>query len=194
MPGRLSGEFVALRPLGVDDAALTLAWRRSPRARLLLDGAGSVEEQARWIARRPETERNFVIETLAGTPLGMLSLLDIDPVHRRAESGRFLIGDEQAARGLPAAVEAMKLLYQLAFDDLRLQRIYGIVAEGNRRMITWQRYLGMQEEGRLRRHLWVDGSWQDAVCLALLEEDYRAIALPRMEALVDAARPRQEAT
>lgn len=193
MPGRLTGEFVALRDLRVEDAELTLAWRRSPRARHLLEGAQTVAEQERWIAERPATERNFVIETVAGTPLGMLALVDIDPIHRRAETGRFLIGDEQSARGIPAAVEAMHLLYGLAFDDLRLQRLYGIVAEGNRRMITWQRYLGMREEGRRRRHLRIDGAWQDAVCLALLEEDYRAVALPRMEALIGAGRPRQEA-
>jgi RimJ/RimL family protein N-acetyltransferase len=119
----------------------------------------------------------------------MLSLIDIDLVHRHAETARFLIGDEQAARGLPAAVEAMKLLYQLAFDDLELVRIYGTVAESNARMIKWQRYLGMVEEGRLRQHLYIDGAWQDAVCLGLLADEYRTVTLPRMNALIAAARP-----
>jgi diamine N-acetyltransferase len=192
VPGRLTGEFVALRPLAVEDAAMTLAWRQSPRAGLLSAGTSTVADQERWIASRPGTEQNFIIETTTGAPLGMLSLVDVDPVHQRAESARFLIGEERAARGIPAAVEAMLLLYRLAFDDLGLQRVYGIVAEDNRRMINWQRYLGMQEEGRLRRHLRIAGRWQDAVCLGLLDEDYRTVALPRMEALISAARPRKE--
>jgi len=188
----LTGEHVALRPLEPGDAELTLAWRRGPRARLLLDGAGTVEEQRAWIASRPPTERNFVIELRDGRPVGMLSLVDIDLVNRRAESGRFLIGDEEAVRGVPAAVEAMLLLYRLAFDELGLERIYGIVAEENRRMIKWQRYLGMQEEGRLRRHVRIDGRPCDVICLGLLAEEYRAQAEPRMRALIAAAKPRKE--
>ncbi len=46
----------------------------------------------------------------------------------------------------------------------------------------------MVEEGRLRRHLFIDGAWQDAVCLGLLDEEYRSVSLPRMNALISAAR------
>lgn len=114
----------------------------------------------------------------------MLSLIAIDLVNRRAEPSRFLIGDEDAVKGTPAAVEAMVLLYQLAFDELGLSRVYGTVASGNVLMIKWQKYLGMKEEGRLRRHYYIGGAFQDAVCLGLLVEEYRQTALPRMKALV----------
>jgi diamine N-acetyltransferase len=189
---RRSGEFIDLRPLRIEDAVLTFAWRQAARARLLNAGAPDVEAQARWIAGRPASEYNFIIERKDGRPLGMLSLVGIDKVNRHAESGRFLIGDEEGARGMPAAVEAMKLLYQLAFDELDLVRVHGTVASGNGRMIKWQKYLGMKEEGRLRQHYFIDGSWQDAVCLGLLAEEYRREALPRMEVLIKVAR--QQAT
>jgi len=122
--------------------------------------------------------------------VGMLSLVDVDRTNRRAEPGRFLIGDDAAVQGVPAAVEAMKLLYELAFDELDLVRVCGIVAAGNTLMIKWQRFLGMREEGRLRSHLFLDGRFQDAVFLGLLVEDYRATTLPRMNALIAAARSR----
>ncbi len=188
----LTGEFVALRPLTSDDAQLTLAWRQSRRARFLNTGAQTVSDQAAWIAHRPDSERNFIIELADGRPVGMLSLIDIDLVNRRAETSRFLIGDEDAVRGVPAAVEAMKLLYEYAFGELGLIRLYGTVADGNRRMVQWQKYLGMQEEGRLRRHYLLDGEWHDAVCLGLLEHEYLEISLPRMNALIGAARPSAE--
>lgn len=184
----LSGEFVTLRPLRVEDAELTLAWRRADRAALLNRGAQSVEQQREWIAARPESERNFIIELTGGCPVGMLSLVAIDPVNRHAESARFLIGAEQAVRGVPAAVEAMKLLYELAFEQLELERVWGMVAGDNRLMIKWQRYLGMKEEGRLRRHYFIDGRVQDAVCLGILAEEYRNLARPRMDALIAAGR------
>ncbi|MES2151901.1 MAG: GNAT family N-acetyltransferase [Pseudomonadota bacterium] len=184
------GEFVRLRPLAVSDAAITWAWRHAQRARFLNAAAGTVEQQAAWIAARPAAEYNFIIELKDGKPVGMLSLVDVDPVNRRAEPGRFLIGDEQAAKGVPVAVEAMKLLYELAFVQLGLVRVCGIVAANNGLMIKWQKFMGMKEEGRLRRHLCQDGVFHDAIFLGLLDDDYRKLALPRMNALIGAARPR----
>lgn len=184
----LQGQYVNLRPLQVGDAAITFAWRQGARAVLLNQGAQTVEQQARWIATRPAGEYNFIIETRNGHPIGMLSLTDIDAVNRVGEPGRFLIGDEAAAQGLPAAAEAMKLLYELAFDRLELRRVWGIVASENRRMIKWQTYLGMAREGCLRRHLFVNGQLQDAIVFGLLEEEYRRVTQSRLESLIAAAR------
>ena len=184
----LAGQFVNLRPLTVADAELTFAWRQSARAILLNQGTQTGEQQARWIASRPPSEHNFVIETKRQQPIGMLSLTAIDSVNRVGEPGRFLIGDEDAAKGLPVAAEAMKLLYQLAFDTLKLRRVWGVVASDNRRMIKWQIYLGMTQEGRLRQHLSIHGRLQDAVVFGLLDSEYRGVTLPRLEALIAAAR------
>jgi RimJ/RimL family protein N-acetyltransferase len=186
----LRGEFVHLRPLQVADAELTFRWRSAARARFLNDGARTVEEQAAWISGRPASEHNYVIQLVGGRPVGMLSLTGIDPVHRRGEPGRFLIGDEAAVQGVPAAVEATKLLYQLAFDELGLVRLCGIVAAENTLVTKWQKFLGMRDEGRLRDHLFLDGRFQDGLFLGLLVEDYRTTTLPRMNALIAAARTR----
>jgi RimJ/RimL family protein N-acetyltransferase len=180
----LRGRWVSLRPLVASDAAVTHAWRLGERARHLNGAAGSVEEQARWIAARPKGEFNFVIVLADSRPIGMLSLVSVDLANRRAESARFLIGDEAAARGAPAAVEAMRLLYGFAFDELRLERVYGVIEAGNQLMIKWQKYLGMREEGRFRRHFVMGGEFRDAVALSLLADEYRTVALPRMRSLM----------
>jgi RimJ/RimL family protein N-acetyltransferase len=186
----LHGTFVRLRLIQMADAEMTLRWRQTERAALLNRGAQTVAEQVAWIAARPASEHNFIIELLAtDRPVGMLSLTSIDLVHRRAEPGRFLIGEPEAVQGIPVAVEAMKLLYELAFDRLPLIRVYGTVAADNPLMIKWQKYLGMKEEGRLRSHYFLDGRFQDAICLGLLVDEYRAVTLPRMRALIAAARP-----
>ena len=183
----LIGKYVALRPLRVDDAELTLGWRQSDRAILLNRGAASVADQAAWIASRPKTELNFVIQLRSGQPVGMLSLVNIDEVNRRAEPARFLIGDPDSVKGLPVAVEAMKLLYELVFDQLGFHRVYGTVVADNRLMVTWQKFLGMKEEGRLRQHYFVAGRFHDAICLGMMDDEYRTVALPRMNALIGAA-------
>ena len=187
---RLVGEFVLLRPLTPQDAEITHRWRHDARALHLNRSAATVADQARWIAGRPASEFNYIIELIGGPPIGMLSLVTIDLANRRAESARFLIGDEAAAKGAPAAVEAMKLLYELAFDRLGLERIYGVIEERNRRMIKWQKYLGMVDEGRLRRHMRMDGEFVDVMSLSLLADEYRAVTLPRMRGLMAMGRPR----
>ena len=184
------GEFVRLRPLDVADAELTYQWRYADRAKYLNRAASSVLAQVKWIESRPASEKNFIIELNNGLPIGMISLINIDHVNHHAESSRFLIGNEDAVKGIPAAVESMKLLYELAFDQLELVRISGTVAENNKLMIKCQKYLGMKEEGRLRKHLCQDGQYFDAVCLGVLVDEYRKVTLPRMNVLIAAARPR----
>ena len=184
----LHGEFVDLRALRVDDAALTFGWRQGERAMLLNKGADTALQQARWIASRPASEHNFIIALKNGHPVGMVSLTGIDTVNSHAEPGRFLIGDEQAARGVPVAAEAMLLIYELAFDRLGLHRVFGTVAGDNTLMMKWQRYMGMIEEGRLREHYFINGHFQDAVMFGLLETDYRRTAQHRLKGMIAAAR------
>jgi len=180
----LTGRYVNLRPLRTEDSAMTLGWRLSDRATLLNLGAESVHEQSAWIASRPVDEFNFVIELRSGHPVGMLSLVNIDMVHRRAEPARFLIGEPDQVRGLPVAVEALKLLYELAFDRLGLHRIHGTVVAENRQMLKLHLYLGMKEEGRLREHQFIAGRFHDIVCVGMMENEFRTIALPRIRALM----------
>jgi diamine N-acetyltransferase len=186
----LQGEFVDLQSLTVKHAELTLNWRHSARAHNLNQGAQTVEQQAAWIAARPVSEENYLISLKSGVPVGMVSLCGIDLVNRRAESARFLIGDEGAVRGVPAAVEAMKLLYQRAFEELGLARVFGTISSDNTLMMKWQKFLGMKEEGRMRQHFFINGHFQDAVMFGILESEYRGAALPRMNSLIAAGRAR----
>jgi RimJ/RimL family protein N-acetyltransferase len=185
----LRGTYVLLRPLTVEDAELTLRWRLDERASLLNRGAVTVADQVAWIASRPTAELNFVIELASGESVGMLSLINIDRVNRRAEPARFLIGEPDSVRGLPVALEAMKLLYEYTFDELKLHRVHGTVVADNHLMLKWQRFLGMREEGILRQHYFIGGEFRDAISLAMLEDEYRTVALPRMNALIGRPRP-----
>jgi RimJ/RimL family protein N-acetyltransferase len=183
----LIGEFVNLRPLEVEDASITFNWRSSQRASLLNVGSKTVDDQKEWIERRTKSEYNFIIELKNKIPIGMLSLVNVNDINKNAETARFLIGDETSAKGIPAAVEAMKLIYGFAFDYLKLVRLYGTVASENKLMVKWQMYLGMKEEGRMRNHYFVGGRWQDAIMLGLLVDEYREKSLPRMNSLISVA-------
>jgi diamine N-acetyltransferase len=185
--GCLIGRFVTLRPMLAGDAEVTYRWRSGERARLLNQGAKTVEQQAQWIAARPAGEYNYIIELKdGGAPVGMLSLVNVDLANGHAETGRFLIGEEELVRGIPVAVEAMQLLYVLAFRELKLRRLYGTIAAHNVRMIKWQKYLGMKEEGRLRQHYNIGGVFQDAVFMGILADEFEHVFIPRAKILLAA--------
>jgi RimJ/RimL family protein N-acetyltransferase len=179
----LVGKYVTLRPIEVTDAEITQKWRTSGRAFLLNPGAQNVVEQAAWIAMRPDTEYDWIMD-VGGSPVGMIALVDIDLRHHRAEAGHFLIGEPEAVQGKPIAAEATRLMYGYAFDVLGLHRVYGILSAENEKMVKWNLTMGMKEEGRLRDHYFLNGHFQDAICLGLFKDEYLTLTMPRLRSLI----------
>ncbi len=177
-----------LRPIESHDASLTFNWRTSDKGALLGGAPASLEAQAAWIQSRPESEFNWVIELASSRqPVGMLSLTNVDTRNRNAQTGRFIIGRDDLVRGKPVAVEAMFLLYCFAFEDLGLHRLYGYIRADNRRMIKWQQYLGMQQEGVWREHLTSGEDFSDAILLGLLARDFAGGVKNRMARMIKMA-------
>ena len=187
--GPQEGRFVRLRPLVESDDAITLAWRSSERAQLLNDGATTIADQRAWIADRGVDELNFIIEKVDGTPVGMISLVNIDLREGSAEPARFLIGEERTCRGIPAAAEALSLLYALAFDQLRLTSLYGYVVEDNTLMIKWHRYFGMRTLGVGPETVTIGGQSHRLVKVVMTMDEYRSIARPRFASLLSFTTP-----
>jgi len=178
---RLEGEFVTLRPLEVDDAARTLAWRLGARAQHLQEGAQTEDAQRAWIAAHSAAagELNFIIEC-RGVPVGMVALLEINRQNRSAVMGRLLIGEQEAAAGAPVFYEAELLLCDYAFDALKLHKLYGEIMEDNTGMVRTRQYLGYHQDGVLRDHYFARGSFHNAVAVSLLEDEYRRVCRPKL--------------
>jgi RimJ/RimL family protein N-acetyltransferase len=183
----LTGRNVILRPLTPDDAEATNSWRNSGRAFLLNRGARTIEEQRAWIRSRPDDEYNFIQQLVTGEAIGMISLLDIHPVHKYAEIGHFLIGEPDLVKPFgpgKIAAESLRLMYGFVFDILKLHSHWGPVASDNESMIRWNTFLGTAPIGRLKDHYFLDGHWQDAVLFEMTEDIYRNITLPRLRGLI----------
>ena len=163
---------------------MTFKWRKSTRDKYLNQGSKTVKEQQKWIVSRPSNEFNYIIETKNEKPVGMIPLIDIDLINLKAEPGRLLIGNKERVKGLPAAFEAMKLIYEIAFDLLKLHRVYGTIPEENTEMIKFQKYFGLKKEGRLRKHYYINGRFQDAICFGLLINEYINVTLTRLNNII----------
>jgi RimJ/RimL family protein N-acetyltransferase len=80
-----------------------------------------------------------------------------------------------AYRGRGYGTEAIELVLGLGFDGIGLHRVELDVLSINARAYSLYENIGFRVEGR-RRDAYRDGEgWCDAIIMAMLEEEYRAL-------------------
>jgi RimJ/RimL family protein N-acetyltransferase len=181
----LSGSLVTLRPLTVDDAAITLRWRLGGRAKYMQEGARTENDQRAWIAAHANEPGGYTfIQEYRGAPVGMVALQQIDSVNRSTVMGRLLIGEPELVGTAPVFFESEILLCDFVFDRLEMHKIYGEIMEDNIGMIRTRLYLGYRQDGLLRDHYFVRGAFRNAVAVSLLETEYRRVARPKLVQMI----------
>ncbi|HXJ84308.1 MAG TPA: GNAT family N-acetyltransferase [Candidatus Methylomirabilis sp.] len=124
----LEGDRVVLRLLEEADLPRTLAWRNQEHIRRWFVHSALIapEQHRQWFAAYRERDDDFVfvIEETRDLrkPVGQVSLYRVDWNRHRAEYGRLMIGEADAAgRGL--AREATALLVRYAMTSLGMREI-----------------------------------------------------------------------
>lgn len=179
------GKYINLRLVTIGDAEVIVKWRNSDKAKYLNKGASEVEDQIKWLQNRPDNEYNYIIETKFNLPVGMISLYSINYRDKNAEPGRLILGDSETIKDKPIVYEALLLIMDMAFNELKLHRIYGSISSDNSDMIKFHKYLGMKEEGILKDNYFRNGEYQDAVILRLLENEYKNTYRKKLLVMMD---------
>lgn len=117
-----------------------------------------------------QTERRFIIEH-AGSRVGLVELVEIDYVHRRAE---FQIIIDPAHQGHGYASAAALLAMDYAFSVLNLYKLYLIVDKENHRAIGIYTKLGFDVEGELIHEFFVNGEYRNAIRMCIFQHQYLA--------------------
>ena len=181
----LQGRLVKMRLLKPKDAEITFAWRNSQRAQYLNRGATDVESQRRWIINSENNgDLNFVIE-YKKTPVGMLSLCDINPRNHSFIMGRELLGEPEIIGNAPVVFESEILILDYAFEKLGMHSSYGDVMGTNTGMLKMRRFLRWNRSGIFKEHFFVNGEYVDAVLFSLLKDDYYSTTRKIMQSMVD---------
>ena len=173
----LHGTRVTLRPIRRDDLPRLNAFNNDVEVEL----AGGGDPPLPQSLERMEAEfdaaasgggrdgTSFVIEA-DGVLIGHCALFNLHAVAHRMELG-ITIGD-QAYWGKGYGREAVQLLVDYGFRHHNLHRIFLEVHGRNERAMRAYQACGFVEEGRLRQHVWSDGSYDDLVVMGILKGNH----------------------
>ncbi len=116
-----------------------------------------------------QSERRFILE-LDGQMVGLVELMEIDYIHRRAE---FQIIIDPKFQGHGYAVSATKLAMKYAFHVLNLHKLYLVVDKLNEKAIHVYEKVGFIREGELIDEFFVDGTYHDAIRMCIFQHQYQ---------------------
>ena len=103
--------------------------------------------------------------------LGGLTLSNVRRGVTQACTLGYWVGAPYARMGFMS--DALSAVLPFVFDHLRLHRIEAACLPHNQASIRLLERTGFTREGLARRYLKINGSWQDHVTFALIEDDVR---------------------
>ncbi len=177
------GTLVYLRPLEPDDLEAVHRWFEDHRiASLMGDLPRSLARRRQvydaHLAEEGETHAQFVICRLADdVPVGRMDLFEIDRRHGSACLG-ITIGDP-ADWNQGYGTDAVNAVVDLAFGQLRLERVWLDTDVSNARAQAAYTKAGFVREGVLRHSFFEQGRWSDDIRMAMIRSDWDALARPR---------------
>ena len=175
----LHGERVTLRAVTRDDIKTYCRFRNDveivlladplpPRPRSLDEMLADYDE----LQRHPTNNPWFAIEA-DGSFIGQCILHNFDRAAGTCELGISIGEREYWSQGYGR--EVVSLLLDYAFRLLNLHKVWLTTNATNERAIRSYLACGFREEGRLREHYWIAGSYDDAVYMGILRSEWHAI-------------------
>lgn len=116
--------------------------------------------------------RMFAIKTKTNDYLGNIEITNIDQRHGKGEIG-IMIGDRKS-RGKGLGKEAINLLVNFAFQQMRMNRVYARVLEFNAVAQKCFLQCGFKEEGRERQGFYCDGKYWDVIMYGILSQELKS--------------------
>jgi RimJ/RimL family protein N-acetyltransferase len=168
------GEKTRLRGIEREDIPTFVRWFNDPEVRRYLEMylPMSKAEEEQWFEAHLESDSNrfFGIETGEGVLIGNVGLHSIDWKNRSAVLGIVIAEKEYWGKGYGS--DAITTLLRFVFGEMNLHRIHLSVFDFNERAIACYEKCGFRHEGRAREALYRDGSYHDALHMAILRQDF----------------------
>lgn len=173
MPGPtfLHGSRIELRVVEEEDLPYLQALINDPAvwSTLFQNRPLSMDDEREWLDQvRADDGRLHLLICEDEEPRGIVGLSEIDANWGTAEVGYYI---DPAHTGNGFATEAVGVLLEYAFDQLRLEKLRADVIASNVASARVLEKNGFVEEGCLRDHAYIDGARQDVRLYGRLPSD-----------------------
>lgn len=164
--------MLTFRKLQDSDLAQVLEWRTSSHVTkyMYTDIEKSMENQIKWFSKisSDNTQYYWIIE-MKSKPIGLISLNQLDKQNKKS-SFAYYIGD------LDYAIIAGRIhpyLYNFAFFELGLNKLYAEVMQGNDGMMKMHHHYGFTEVATFKEHIYKYNTFHDVVYFELLAKEWK---------------------
>lgn len=171
----LSSDRISLRPLRRSDIP-TLQSQANDKSISKsipsIDYPYTMEHARRWVnCTRRLARQNTACHLGIERPIvkGLVGIIGIKNLNGADRNGELECWLGREFRGQSYASEAVRLMLNLAFNDLQLHRLYAIVAAWNGPSIKLLERHGFVREAIWREATWSDNRWHDVYGYGMLE-------------------------
>lgn len=123
-----------------------------------------------WFDEKDNSVRRDCVIEADGVPVGLIGLLAIDAINRKAEF--YISMGEVAYKRKGIAAAATRLMFEYAFCDLHLNKLYANVDAENEAACALYEKTGMRCEGFFREDLFHREKLVDRKRYAILKSDF----------------------
>jgi RimJ/RimL family protein N-acetyltransferase len=165
-----------LRPLEREDAPAIIGWLNDPEVTrtLLWHRPINLAAEEAFIESAYARDRTDLLLGIALVEsdelIGSCGLREVDARARHASFGIVIGAKERWGQGLGS--EAVRLIVEVGFARLNLNRIWLLVHEDNERGIRAYERAGFRREGLLREHAFREGRYVNEVLMGILREEW----------------------
>lgn len=108
-------------------------------------------------------------------PIGVASIKDIDRQNGHAEIALGIADSDKRLAGF--GVDLMIVLLDIVFYDFGFEKCYTKVNDNNALGLKSALSFGFVGEGKLRKHIFVEGEYVDQWILGITKEEYEALSI-----------------
>lgn len=126
---------------------------------------------------------DFVIRRLndsSETPIGIVQIWSYVDFRKSWELG-YAVLPEYSGKGYGS--EAVRLLLQYAFNELKAHKVVGMCNAENVRSIALMQHAGMTREAIFKEELWWQNKWTDQYFFSILDREFKEVISEYEEAV-----------
>lgn len=164
---------VSIRKFDRTDIPNKVRWINDPanNAFLHYDIPLEVGKTEAWFEKNKDrADRYDAVIEADGVPVGLIGLLSIDTVNKKAEYYVTLGEREYLGKGI--AGRASRLLLEYAFGELGLNRVYLYTETDNAAAVRSYERIGFRREGLLKNDLFTKGRFVDRYVYGITKSDF----------------------